>query len=157
MYLLSIDPATVSGFALFRDGVLVRSGTVRISSYHDIERFYKEMRLGDFLLATESFYVHRNPRTFLVLSKILFSFELLADKCQGYYHVSPFAWQRWAGIEPKMVRNERKKKSVACVYERLGINVSNDNEADAVNIGLYVLDNYERLPVLSREEILRWR
>ena len=161
-FMCTIDPGHKTGYAIFEDGRLERSGVVTIESVYDIKKFlYSQFDKYDrVMLAIENQYMHFNTATYKRLVKIAFSWEYIFAtemiNFRGLYRVNPSRWQKWIGIK-KERREQRKKKSVQYAKKHANTLVIDNNQADAINIGLYVLNNYEKIPVMTKKEVLSWK
>jgi len=67
-------------------------------------------------------------------------------KSREYHEINPSEWRKWLPKfeQGKKTRNELKEESVRYIKDRLGLDVT-DDEADAINIGLAVIEYYDSL------------
>ena len=148
MVILSFDTSSVSsGWAVFKDGEYVKSGTIKKSNRSDIENRVDEMCLelmnkirevAPDVVCIEELSVMRNAHTTRVLSKIICSVYVFCLLHQiEYYEFSPPQWRSVLGIKGK--RDVAKEEAIKYVKDNYGKAVC-DDEADAVCIGAsYIL------------------
>lgn len=148
MVILSFDTSSVStGWAVFRDGKYVKSGTIKKDVHIDIEKRVDEMCLELMnkirevepdVVCIEELSVMRNAHTTRVLSKIISSvYVFCLMNSIKYLEFSPPMWRSEIGIKGK--REVAKEEAIKYVKENFGKPVC-DDEADAVCIGAsYIL------------------
>ena len=151
MRLLALDQASrVSGYAVFEDTELVKSGTFTLSSddvgerlaqyRKTIEKLIEENDIDE--VAFEDIQMQsqvNNVQTFKVLAEIFgVTHEYLATHQFGYHIVSSNTWKSKLGIKGK-ARAEQKKNAQAYVLEHYGLKVLQDN-ADAICIGASIIN-----------------
>ena len=159
MRLLALDQASrVSGYAIFEDAELIKSGTFTLSSddvgerlaeYRQrIEKLIEENDIDE--VAFEDIQMQsqvNNVQTFKVLAEIFgVTHEYLATHQYCYHVVSSNTWKSKLGIKGK-ARAEQKKNAQAYVLEHYGLKVSQDN-ADAICIGASL--------VKDKKSVLNW-
>lgn len=148
--LISLDQAAkVSGFAIFEDEKLVRSGTFSIPPHKPIEerlaRFYQELTdlyydyadCDNIEFAFEDIQLQAgNVKTYKVLAYVQAVLLLFCFYNKIPYTVStPSHWRKLLGGSFGRKREEQKQHAIEYVKDVCGKDVSSD-EADAVCIGL---------------------
>ena len=156
MKLLALDQASrVSGYAIFDDNELVKSGTFSLTSddigerlvsyrYH-IQKLIEENDIDE--VAFEDIQMQsqiNNVQTFKILAEIFgVTQEYLAEHKYGYHIVSSNTWKSKLGIKGK-TRPEQKKNAQAYVLEHYNKKVSQD-ESDAICIATsIILENQKK-------------
>jgi len=148
--LLSIDPGKTIGYALFdNDGMVVEYGK---KTDYDLEELYSMIRDNKADLAIETQFLKNNLHTFEKLVNLRTALEILTV-IQGnvVYRVYPIQWQRWIGIKHKTKRSEVKRLAKEYVKNALGDIILTQDTVDAIVIGMYVFANYNRIPVLDKD------
>lgn len=148
MTILSLDTSSVSsGWAVFRDGEYIKSGTIKEDASVKIDERVEAMCLKIMnkmrevepdVVCIEELSVMRNAHTTRVLSKIISSVYVLCLMNRIEYHeFSPPEWRSILEIKGK--REVAKEEAIRYVKENYGKSVC-DDEADAVCIGVsYIL------------------
>ena len=156
--LLSLDTSsTITGYSVFEDGVYKVSGVLNWSHCKSVEERLQLMlidiiqhiqRYDPDIIVIEKDVVgsgkRQNTATINTLVKLIggvwgyitmINSEYPMDEPKHfYYEYSPTEWRKLVGIKGKK-REEYKTASIQKVKEDYGIEVD-DNEADAINIGL---------------------
>lgn len=145
-YLIACDPDThYLSFAIFKDGEYKTS----IKTKTDIKEVIKIFdKYQPFILAIETQYSRFNIKTLIQLVEVRSMVETIArlDKTLGIYRIGASTWQKAVlDIPPKTKREQRKKISVESASKYIKGELTDNDIADAINIGRYVLDNYEKL------------
>ena len=153
MRLLALDQASrTTGYAVFEDDKLVKSGTFTLRSDDVGERLVdyrkhiekliidndiEEVAFEDIQMQSQI----NNVQTFKVLAEIFgVTQEYLVEQGHSYYIVSSNTWKSKLQIKGR-TRPEQKKNAQAQVLEHYNKKVSQD-ESDAICIGAsIVLDN----------------
>lgn len=152
--MLSIDSSTTrSGVAIFSDGVYQESLLLDCSKLKNMDDRFKEMSLEfilvlhkykPYIIYIEETVVNRNvavQRFLTRLQGVIYGYCVLND-CE-FNAIRPTSWRKLAGINQKgKKRDELKKLAIDAVYQRLGINVG-DDEAEAILIGIAALELYK--------------
>lgn len=158
MRILAIDQASlVSGYAVFDDDVLVRSGTVELLEKKDslkkfkymvdlLNRLIESVRPDEVIL--EDVQSQLNPMTFKVLARLQGSLMWCCYKDEiPVTIIGPTEWRKCLGFEQggRIRRWRLKQQAMDYVKENFGKTVSED-EADAICIGAAILSkkNTER-------------
>ena len=156
MRLLALDQASrTTGYAVFEDDQLVKSGTFTLRSDDIGERLVDYRKHIEKLIidndideiAFEDIQMQsqvNNVQTFKVLAEIFgVTQEYLAEQEHSYYIVSSNTWKSKLNIKGR-TRTEQKKNAQAYVLEHFNKKVSQD-ESDAICIGAsIVLDNKKK-------------
>lgn len=157
--MLAIDSSTTkTGIAIFNNGAYQESLLLDCSNFKNIEDRFKEMSLKlihildtykPYIIYIEETVVNRNvavQRFLTRLQGVIYGYCVLND-CE-FNAIRPTSWRKLAGINQKgKKRDDLKKFAIDAVYQRLGINVG-DDEAEAVLIGIAALELYKhRVPV----------
>ena len=157
MKLLALDQASrISGWAIFEDNELIKSGTFTLKSDDIGERLVQYRQyLSDLLdkyeidqVAFEDIQMQQgainNVQTFKILAEVFgVTQEYLAEQNYFYHIVSSNTWKSKLNIKGR-TRTEQKKNAQAYVLENFNKKVSQD-ESDAICIGAsIVLDNKKK-------------
>ena len=156
MRLLALDQASrTTGYAVFEDDQLVKSGTFTLRSDDIGERLVDYRKHIEKLIidndvdeiAFEDIQMQsqvNNVQTFKVLAEIFgVTQEYLAEQEHSYHIVSSNTWKSKLNIKGR-TRTEQKKNAQAYVLEHFNKKVSQD-ESDAICIGAsIVLDNRKK-------------
>lgn len=156
MRLLALDQASrTTGYAIFEDDQLVKSGTFTLRSDDIGERLVDYRKHIEKLIidndvdeiAFEDIQMQsqvNNVQTFKVLAEIFgVTQEYLAEQEHSYHIVSSNTWKSKLNIKGR-TRTEQKKNAQAYVLEHFNKKVSQD-ESDAICIGAsIVLDNKKK-------------
>ena len=156
MRLLALDQASrTTGYAVFEDDQLVKSGTFTLRSDDIGERLVDYRKHIEKLIidndvdeiAFEDIQMQsqvNNVQTFKVLAEIFgVTQEYLAEQEHSYHIVSSNTWKSKLNIKGR-TRTEQKKNAQAYVLEHFNKKVSQD-ESDAICIGAsIVLDNKKK-------------
>lgn len=149
MRILAADQATHCGWAVVDadNGEIVDSGC---KDFGKIERYLRMVAIASFLrdtyekyecekLIIEDIYYLKNIKTLEWLaglkSHIMSTFAIEGIEPLVVY---PVTWKKEYGLNGKG-RKEQKKTSQEIAKERYHIDVVDDNEADAILIGMYAL------------------
>lgn len=147
MRILSADQATHCGWAVIEGEKVVASGSCDFSK---AERYIRMCDIALFLfdlftryecesIYIEDIYYLRNIKTLEWLaglkSHIMSTFAKEGIEVIPIY---PVTWKKAYSLN-KGKRNDQKKTSQEIAKERYGVDVADDNEADAILIGMYAL------------------
>lgn len=149
MRILAADQATHCGYAIIEDGEVIESGC---KDFSKIERYLRMVAIASFLrdtyekygcekLIIEDIYYLKNIKTLEWLAGLK-SHIMSAFNMEGIepFVVYPVTWKKEYGLNGKG-RKEQKKTSQEIAKERYNIDVVDDNEADAILIGMYAMHN----------------
>lgn len=143
MKILSLDVSTTStGFAVINNGLVKEYGTF---SYTNSDFVLRCQRMADYLsevlekhsdiekVVIEELKVGKNTAT---VAKLAIAQGVLLRELKGIHttFVGPTVWRRHFGINDK--REEAKLKALKLV-DKLGYVVKNDDEAEAILLGLF--------------------
>ena len=156
MRLLALDQASrTTGYAVFEDDQLVKSGTFTLRSDDigerlvDYRKYIEKLIIDNDVdeIAFEDIQMQsqvNNVQTFKVLAEIFgVTQEYLAEQEHSYHIVSSNTWKSKLNIKGR-TRTEQKKNAQAYVLEHFNKKVSQD-ESDAICIGAsIVLDNKKK-------------
>ena len=146
--LLSLDTSTTStGWAIFQDGVYQDSGVINDfkkekNGYKRLELMTKELldsigQLNPDVIVIEKDVVFGNMKVIDMLMKIIgavYGFCLFNGIT--YYEFAPSEWRKYVKLQAfGRKRDEFKKASIKYIKDNLNMEV-NDDEADAICIGL---------------------
>lgn len=146
--LLSLDTSTTStGWAIFKDGKYQESGVIddfkKVKNGHErLKLMTKELldnigQLKPDIIAIEKDVVFGNMKVIDMLMKIIgavYGFCLLNGIT--YYEFAPSEWRKYVKLQAfGRKRDEFKKASIKYIKDNLNMEV-NDDEADAICIGL---------------------
>lgn len=156
MYTIGIDPATITGVAVFEDSKLIDWFSFKVDKDlmdlpDAIEDYFKNAE-HDILIGIEEQYLDKNVRSMIRVKEIATSIEInlrhLAKKYGKKLYsikVYPKQWQTAIGLNVYSQREEVKKWSliVAAGFAKMTVKkfLSSDGDqdiADAINIGNYV-------------------
>ena len=151
MYLISCDPDTKHiAFAIFKKGKFETTKKIKTNLLDTIEVFDK---YKPFILAIETQYSRFNVKTLIQLVEVRAMVETIArmmPEAQGIYRVPASTWQKEIlQIPPKTKRAERKRISRESASDFIGKELKDNDIADAINIGRYVLNNFRKLELLE--------
>lgn len=155
---LALDQATyVSGFAIFDNKKLIRSGIFETDLQEEIER---DNRIKHWLIsmidnwepdivALEDIQLQQyngrngNVVTYKVLAHLQgILMECLHEEGIKYVIVSSATWRHHCGVKGR-TKADKKKSMQILVKDWFDISVTND-ESDAIGIGKYVADKYTK-------------
>lgn len=152
--ILALDVSTTStGYAVYRDGECITSGTLEYKDKDWVVRVRKmsvdiynlSNSLGITHVVVEDTYVSKNINTVKKLCMaqgILIGNTFNAKVVQVY----PTSWKSYFGLTKKKTTRVSQKQSSLTIAETLHrLNTDSDDEADAVLLGKYVWDNKEEL------------
>ena len=156
MRLLALDQASrTTGYAVFEDDQLVKSGTFTLRSDDigerlvDYRKYIEKLIIDNDIdeIAFEDIQMQsqvNNVQTFKVLAEIFgVTQEYLAEQEHSYHIVSSNTWKSKLNIKGR-TRTEQKKNAQVYVLEHFNKKVSQD-ESDAICIGAsIVLDNKKK-------------
>lgn len=143
MKILSLDISTTStGFAVINNGLVEEYGTF---SYTNPDFVLRCQRMADYLVEVlgkhsdikkvviEELKVGKNMATVV---KLAIAQGVLLRELKGIHatFVGPTVWRKYFGINDK--REEAKLKAIKLV-DKLGYVVKNDDEAEAILLGLF--------------------
>ena len=146
--LLSLDTSTTStGWAIFQDGVYQDSGVINDfkkekNGYKRLKLMTKELldsigQLKPDIIVIEKDVVFGNMKVIDMLMKIIgavYGFCLFNGIT--YYEFAPSEWRKYVKLQAfGRKRDEFKKASIKYIKDNLNMEV-NDDEADAICIGL---------------------
>jgi len=153
--LLSLDTSTTStGWAIFQDGVYQESGVIddfkkEKNGYKRLELMVKELltsieQLQPDIIVIEKDVVFGNMKVIDMLMKIIgavYGFCLFNGIT--YYEFAPSEWRKYVKLQAfGRKRDEFKKASIKYIKDNLNMEV-NDDEADAICIGLAYCKKFE--------------
>lgn len=148
MTILAFDTSSVqTGWSVFIDGEYHNSGIIQLKKIKDVNSRIREMisRIKDLIayyspthVVIEDLVVERNWYTFKVLSMIIGAvLGICIDYNIPFNSLSPSEWRNIISSEKKpRKREELKKWDIQKVQELLNIKNINDDEADAILIGV---------------------
>lgn len=155
--LISLDTSTTeTGFAIFHDAILKKSGVIQSQEDDGPLGRLKSMGQGILelldkespdIVVLEKMNVGRNVKTARLLSEltgIVIGWTLRHPKVY-YEELSPSEWRSSLGLQGKFSREEMKRLSIQYVIENTGHEPVSDNEADATCIGLGYIKRFERM------------
>lgn len=146
--LLSLDTSTTStGWAIFKDGKYQKSGVIddfkKVKNGHErLKLMTKELldnigQLKPDIIVIEKDVVFGNMKVIDMLMKIIgavYGFCLFNGIT--YYEFAPSEWRKYVKLQAfGRKRDEFKKASIKYIKDNLNMEV-NDDEADAICIGL---------------------
>ena len=153
--LLSLDTSTTStGWAIFKDGKYQESGVIddfkKVKNGHERLRLMtKELldsigQLEPDIIVIEKDVVFGNMKVIDMLMKIIgavYGFCLFNGIT--YYEFAPSEWRKYVKLQAfGRKRDEFKKASIKYIKDNLNMEV-NDDEADAICIGLAYCKKFE--------------
>lgn len=150
---LSLDVSTTNtGFALYENGVLRTYGTLSHKSKDWVERVRFMAKTASTLynignithVVVEDTYVSKNVNTVkkLCLAQGIIIGALPNAKLIQIY---PTQWKSHFGLTKKKTKREEQKDTTMTIAEALTLqSITNDDEADAVLMGKYVIDNEDK-------------
>ena len=149
VYLIAIDPDTHHiAYSIFKGGEFKEI----IKTETDIKDVVKVFsKYNPFILAIETQYSKFNIKTLIQLVEVRAMIETIArlDGTLGIYRVPASTWQKSVlDIPPKTKRPERKEVSLKEANKFTGLKLTDNDLSDAINIGRYVLNNYENLSIV---------
>lgn len=145
MILIACDPASKKcAFAEFRNFEFEKVYKCET----DLNTLNGSLPSENFMLAIETQYSSFNAKTLVKLVEARMKVEIMASLsgCKGIYHIAPATWQKMLSRK-KMMRNERKELAKQLASKVAGEEIKDSDIADAICLGLYVLENYETLEV----------
>lgn len=148
MILIACDPATKEcAFAVFRKGKLLRMDKLQMKR-RDILAYFRQFK--NFGLAIELQYSYLNTKTLIKLVEARRTVEMLALQagCKYIYNIQPSVWQKSLSNR-KMLRDEIKKLSMEKASKIAKVKITDSDIADAVCIGEFVLNNFEKLETIE--------
>lgn len=145
MKILSLDLSTKSsGYAVISNGLVIEFGTIKPDQRHDFlhrgrytAEFVRLLREkhGKFdHVVIEELKVSRNPKTLTMLA-IVQGMVIQSLWEHDFWFVAPTVWRKHFGLNG--TRQEAKEGAIALTRNKLGMNTQNDDEAEAVLIGIY--------------------
>jgi len=146
MQLISCDPASKkSAFAIFYKGKLIDTDKLKMT-INDLKEYLSQF--NNFGLAIETQYGSENTKTLIKLVEARMKIEMLAlhAGCEYIYNINPATWQKCLSRK-KMLRDERKRLSLELASDIAGREIKDNDIADAICLGKYVLNNYEDLAI----------
>ena len=153
--LLSLDTSTTStGWAIFKDGEYQESGVIDDfkkvkNGYERLKLMTKELldsigQLKPDIIVIEKDVVFGNMKVIDMLMKIIgavYGFCLFNEIT--YYEFAPSEWRKYVKLQAfGRKRDEFKKASIKYIKDNLNMDV-NDDEADAICIGLAYCKKFE--------------
>lgn len=153
--LLSLDTSTTStGWAIFKDGKYQESGVIddfkKVKNGHErLKLMTKELldsigQLEPDIIVIEKDVVFGNMKVIDMLMKIIgavYGFCLFNEIT--YYEFAPSEWRKYVKLQVfGRKRDEFKKASIKYIKDNLNMEV-NDDEADAICIGLAYCKKFE--------------
>ena len=141
--LLALDQSSrITGFAVFKDGMLIKVGKftledvdfgVRLDKFaHKITQLIRDYEINE--LAFEEIQLQQNVDTFKKLAMVYGVTMYIAEHLHIPYEIiSSNTWKSKCGIK-KTTREPEKKQAQQFVQEKYGIKVTQD-EADATCLG----------------------
>ena len=153
--LLSLDTSTTStGWAIFKDGEYQESGVIddfkKVKNGHErLKLMTKELldnigQLKPDIIVIEKDVVFGNMKVIDMLMKIIgavYGFCLFNGIT--YYEFAPSEWRKYVKLQAfGRKRDEFKKASIKYIKDNLNMDV-NDDEADAICIGLAYCKKFE--------------
>lgn len=153
--LLSLDTSTTStGWAIFKDGKYQESGVIddfkKVKNGHErLKLMTKELldsigQLKPDIIVIEKDVVFGNMKVIDMLMKIIgavYGFCLFNGIT--YYEFAPSEWRKYVKLQAfGRKRDEFKKASIKYIKDNLNMEV-NDDEADAICIGLAYCKKFE--------------
>lgn len=149
MRILSADQATHCGWAVIdaNSGEIIDSGC---KDFSKTERYLRMMEIAKFLLSLykeyscekiviEDIYYLRNIKTLEWLAGLkAHIMSTFAQEGIEPVPIYPVTWKKEFNLNGKK-RNEQKATSQDIAQERYHVDVADDNEADAILIGMYAL------------------
>ena len=153
--LLSLDTSTTStGWAIFKDGEYQESGVIDDfkkvkNGYERLKLMTKELldsigQLKPDIIVIEKDVVFGNMKVIDMLMKIIgavYGFCLFNGIT--YYEFAPSEWRKYVKLQAfGRKRDEFKKASIKYIKDNLNMDV-NDDEADAICIGLAYCKKFE--------------
>ena len=146
--LLSLDTSTTStGWAIFKDGTYQESGVIddfkkEKNGYKRLELMVKELltdigQLKPDVIVIEKDVVFGNMKVIDMLMKIIGAvYGFCLYNGITYYEFAPSEWRKYVKLQAfGRKRDEFKKASIKYIKDNLNMEV-NDDEADAICIGL---------------------
>jgi len=142
MKLIAFDPASNScGYAIFDSEINCTEYGVVKTTISEIMQLIESV--GDeFSIAVETQYMSFNAKSFAMLVKVRAIIETLAflKGCKAIYEIPANSWQSIIlKTDNKIKRKDRKLLSKVSASEFLNKEIKNDNIADAINIGRFIL------------------
>lgn len=146
--LLSLDTSTTStGWAIFKDGEYQESGVIDDfkkvkNGYERLKLMTKELldsigQLKPDIIVIEKDVVFGNMKVIDMLMKIIGAvYGFCLNNGITYYEFAPSEWRKYVKLQAfGRKRDEFKKASIKYIKDNLNMDV-NDDEADAICIGL---------------------
>ncbi len=160
MHVLSLDASSkVTGYCIMDSSkVILESGVIDVSKASDdcawrIIKLYDRLteilanndKIEHIIFEDLSHYYSRSTSALIALSYVHMMLELFCylNKIE-YTFVKVYNWRKTVGITEKK-RDLQKKQALQLVKERYGIECSADDEAEAVLIGEWYLDNKDKM------------
>lgn len=149
MRVLALDQAShISGYSIFEDKQLIKSGLIPLKDDHFGQRLYALRQLvkqmveenGIDIILLENVQYQNNAETLKILGEVLGVLEELAVELVGinYKIISCNTWRSGLGIKGT-TRAEQKRNAQKYVKETYNKKVTQD-EADAICIGAYYVN-----------------
>ena len=152
MKILAVDQSiTCSGYAVFKNKNVVDSGIItniygaeeltekriHYMTKEIMDLFYDEDCQAMFY---ENVYSGINRSTLIKLAMLLGSISYKCEERRILYDIlAPGTWKKYIGVSG--IRKVQKKKTIEKVKEIYGIQEVTEDEADAIGIGHYVVNN----------------
>jgi Holliday junction resolvasome RuvABC endonuclease subunit len=155
--LLSLDSSTKStGYAYFENGKLIDKGSIDLSKIKDSKERFNQMILGIYktiskykpdIVTWEVPVVIRNPQVQRDLSMLVGAIlGKCVDKHIFYYPFRPTEWRKLVSEKGEKLprkRDELKEWGKNKVKELFNIEVENDDQSDAILIGMAYINNFK--------------
>lgn len=160
MRILAFDQASViTGWALFVDGCLVDSGEINLKKIKDTDERHRQMDISlanlmeskqPDLVAIEDIYLSGRIANMQTVMRISFSRGLIVGWCHIHNipveRSLPTTWRKVLGFaQGKNVgRKEIKQQALDYVKKNFDMEITHDDQADAICIGHAAVLKYER-------------
>lgn len=144
---VAIDQSSsISGYSIFSNGELVQYGLFKTSKKESPE--FRIIEVSDFLsslicrlkpshVALEDVQYQSNPRTLILLSKLLGILQYTCIKSSiEHTIIKPGTWKKTCGVKGR-ARKEQKNNNREFIKNTFNINVSED-ESDAISINYHL-------------------
>jgi len=143
--LLAFDPSLhATGWASFHNGNYYKSGVIRIpKTFKGVDAVFmmwsqwqcqgSDDKRPEAVVGEVQEYRHKNERasvnSLLLLNGVCFGFLAMTEALIKVAYTP----QQWKGTTPKKIHNQRVKDYIG------GLDITDDNELDAIGLGLYYL------------------
>lgn len=159
MRILAFDQASVcTGWALFEDWELVESGEINLKKIKDVEDRHQNMDCSIVslmehthpdLVVIEDIYLSGRVANVATVTRIAFSRGLIVGWCHVHNikieRMLPSAWRRVLGFKQgKTGCKELKQQAFDYVKKHFNLEITHDDEAEAICIGYAAVLKYER-------------